>query len=494
MRALVLWLTAIGAFAQPHEIARQWRQAHEHAILGEFMALLKIPNVASDTANIRRNAEHISAMLRRRGLETRLLEVAGANPVVYGERRVPGAKRTLAFYVHYDGQPVAPRDWTSEPFTPVLRDTSGKDLPMPAAGARIDPEWRLYARSASDDKAPVMTITSALDALDAAKAALPSNVKVFLEGEEEAGSRNLERLVTAHRDLLSADLWIFCDGPVHQSRRQQVVFGARGSVGIEITVYGPRRELHSGHYGNWAPNPAMMLSRLLASMKDDDGRVLIEGFYDDVEPLSEAERAALARMPAADDELKRELWLGSTDGKGRRLDELVNQPSLNIRGLASASTGELSRNVIPERAAASIDLRLVPGNDPKRQVDRVVAHMRKQGYFVVTGEPDEATRMAHAKVARLRGGTGYRGVRTPMDLPIVKQVLAAVDAARGDAIRTPLLGGSLPLYVFTDVLRTPLVIVPIANHDNNQHAANENIRLQNLWDGIETMAAILAMR
>jgi acetylornithine deacetylase/succinyl-diaminopimelate desuccinylase-like protein len=389
---------------------------------------------------------------------------------------------------------VVLKEWNSGPFTPVLRDAHGKDLPMPAAGARIDPEWRLYARSASDDKAPVMTITSALDALDAAKVGLTSNIKIFLEGEEEAGSRNLERLVTVHRDLLGADLWIFCDGPVHQSRRQQVVFGARGNVGIEITVYGPRRELHSGHYGNWAPNPAMMLSRLLASMKDDDGRVTIEGFYDDVEPLNETERAALAKMPAADDELKRELWLGATDGKGRRLDELVNQPSLNIRGLASASTGDLSRNVIPERAVASIDLRLVPGNEPRRQVDRVIAHMRKQGYFVVTNEPDERTRAGHAKVARVRAAEGYRGVRTPMDLPLVKQVLAAVDAARGEAIRTPLLGGSLPLYVFTDVLKTPLVIVPIANHDNNQHAANENIRLQNLWDGIETMAAIMAMQ
>ena len=502
MRAIaLLLLTAASVWAgaaESAQAARSYRQKHEHDIIARFFDLLAIPNIASDRANIRRNAETIVKMLSERGVSARLLEIPGANPVVFGERRTPGARRTIIFYAHYDGQPVVASDWANgDPFRPVLRSASleagGRELSMPAPGQPLNPEWRIYARSASDDKAPVITLTTALDALDAARIPLGSNVKFFLEGEEEAGSPNLEKIVTAHRELLSGDLWIFCDGPVHQTRRQQVVFGARGSQGLNITVYGPRRELHSGHYGNWAPNPAMMLARLLASMKDDDGRVLIDGFYDGIEPLSETEKQAIAEAPNFDEELKRELLIARTEGGGRRLDELINQPSLNIRGLAAAGVQALSRNVIPAEATASIDLRLVKGIDHRTQAERVIAHIRRHGYHVIDKQPDEATRLKYPKIARVVLSSGYNGVRTSMDLEISRQVVAAVRAARGDVIRLPILGGSLPLYVFTDVLKAPLVVVPIANHDNNQHSYNENIRLQNLWDGIETMAAILAM-
>ena len=498
--AVLLPVTA--AWAGPAEAARAARahwQKNEHSIVTRFIELLSIPNVASDRANIRRNADVILKLLVERGVTGRLLEVPGANPVVYGERRTPGARRTVIFYVHYDGQPVVARDWVGgDPFRPVLRSGSleagGKDIPLPRVGERFDPEWRLYARSASDDKAPVVALTSALDALDAAKVALGSNVKFFFEGEEEAGSTNLEKIVEAHRDLLRGDLWVFCDGPVHQTRKQQVVFGARGAVGLNITLYGPRRELHSGHYGNWAPNPAMMLAQLLSSMKNDDGRVLIDGFYEGIDPLSATEKQALAEAPNFDQELKRELWLGRTEGGGRRLDELTNMPSLNIRGVAAAGVGALSRNVIPAAATASIDLRLVKGIDYRKQVERVRAHISRQGYHVVDTEPDEALRLKYPKIARVVAGSGYNGARTSMDLEISRQLVAAVRAARGEVIRMPLLGGSVPLYIFTDILKTPAILVPIANHDNNQHSYNENIRLQNLWDGIETMAAILAMQ
>ena len=498
----LLLILSAQSFAQTSPAAaaaKSYRQSHEYEIMAEYVSLLSIPNVASDTANIGRNANLIVQMLERRGVKTRLLEVPEAPPVVYGEILTPGATRTLIFYVHYDGQPVEPAKWVGgDPFKPILRsaslDAGGKDIPFPAKGQPFNPEWRLYARSTGDDKAPIIAICAALDALKASKVAIQSNIKFFFEGEEEAGSPHLEKIVEKYRDLLKADAWLICDGPVDQTRRQQVYFGARGVTGFEVTVYGPRRELHSGHYGNWAPNPALMLSKLLASMKDDDGRVLVKNFYDGIEPLSETERRAFAEAPDNDALLKRELGLGWSEGGGKKLSEMINLPSLNIRGFVSSSVGATARNVVPSTATASIDIRLVKGVDHVAAVDRVIAHIRAQGYYVVETDPDDATRLKYPKIAKVTRQGGYNASKTSLDLPISKAVVAAVESARGKTILMPTLGGSVPLYIFTDNLRTPCIGIPIANHDNNQHSANENMRLQNLWDGIETMAALLTMK
>lgn len=482
-----------GEFAR---VARQHRAARERAIIDEFAALLALPNIARNRADMQRNAEYIRGMMQKRGIRTELLETPGAPPFVYGELITAGANQTVMFYAHYDGQPVEPDRWTdSGPFAPVLRDEAiengGKIIPLPAG--RFLPHWRLYARSASDDKAPIMAILSALDALRAANLPLRSNFKFILDGEEEAGSPHIGTAVRQYQEKLKADVWIFCDGPVHQTRKQQIVFGVRGSMGFNLTVYGPRQELHSGHYGNWAPNPASMLARLVASLRDDDGRVLVPGFYDDVEPLSEAEKQAIAAAPEADSELKESQWLGRLEGNGKRLEELVTLPSLNIRGLAAAGVGSQSRNVIPSEATASIDIRLVKGMDHRRTMDKVIAHVRAQGYHLVESEPDAETRKRYPKICRLTRAGGNNGVRAPMDSPIATKVIQAVKAARGEVVLLPNMGGSLPIAPIAEVLQVPVIIVPIANHDNNQHGHNENIRIQNLWDGIETMAALLAL-
>ncbi|MEP7337507.1 MAG: M20/M25/M40 family metallo-hydrolase [Acidobacteriota bacterium] len=479
--------------------AKTYRQTHEHEIMAEYVKLLSIPNVASDAPNIRRNADLVVQMLERRGVKTRLLEVPEAPPVVFGEITTPGATRTLVFYAHYDGQPVEPAKWVGgDPFKPTLRsaafEAGGKDISLPAKGEKFDPEWRLFARSTGDDKAPILAICTALDALQANKIAINANIKFFFEGEEEAGSPHLEKIVEKYGDLLKADAWLICDGPVDQTRQQQVYFGARGVTGFELTVYGPRRELHSGHYGNWAPNPALMLAKLLASMKDDDGRVLVKGFYDGVEPLSETEKRAFAEAPDNEALLKRELGLGWSEGAGKKLIELINLPSLNIRGMVSSSVGATARNVVPSTATASLDIRLVKGVDHNVAVERVIEHIGAQGYHVVESDPDDATRLKYPKIAKIARQGGYNASKTSMDLPISQAVVAAVASARGRVIKMPTLGGSVPLYIFTDTLKTPCIGIPIANHDNNQHSANENIRLQNLWEGIETMAALLTMK
>lgn len=498
---LAISIAPDGVAAQQNRV-RDYRIANEHRLLKEFVTLLSIPNVASDHVNIRRNAAFIVEMMKRRGLEPRLLEAGDSTvpPAIYGEWKVPGAARTIILYAHYDGQPTDPKQWVGTmPWQPTLRsatlEAGGTILSMPKQGEKIDPDWRLYARSASDDKAGVMAILTAVEALKAQTIAPTSNIKFFFEGEEEAGSSHLGDIIRRHQKLLEADAWLICDGPVHQSGLKQVVFGVRGDTNVDLTVYGARRPLHSGHYGNWAPNPGLILAKLLSSMKDETGRVTITGWYDDVEPLGGTERRAIEEAPQYDNELRAQLGLARTENAGKSLLELINEPSLNINGMSSGDVGALARNVIPTTASAVLDLRLVKGNDYQRQVDRLITHIRKQGFYVIDREPTDEERLSKPLIAKVvhRDG-GYNAERTRMDLPIALSVIAAVQATSlKPIVRLPTSGGSLPLSIITNNLRTVTITVPIANYDNNQHAENENIRLQNLWDGIETMAALMTM-
>jgi acetylornithine deacetylase/succinyl-diaminopimelate desuccinylase-like protein len=476
---------------------RNWRLQNEPAVLRELSTFLAIPNLASDSVSIRRNADTLIAMLTRRGINARKLEVAGSPPAVYGELRAPGATRTVMMYAHYDGQPVDPSRWATPPWTPTLRDgpveQNGRIVPLPDRGGVLDDDARLYARSASDDKSPIIAMLTALDALRAARIPLSVNLKFFFEGEEEAGSDHLEAMLRAHAKLLNADGWVFADGPVHQSRRPQVVFGVRGVMGAELTVYGPSRALHSGHYGNWAPNPSMLLAHLLASMRDTEGRVTIAGFYDEVRPPGAAERAAIVAAPPADSQLRRELTLGDVEGNGAPLLERILSPALNVRGIDGGPVGSRAANAIPTQATASIDIRLVPDQSPARVRDVVEAHVRQQGYYVVHAEPTAEDRMRNARVARIQWEKGYPGMRTDMAAPFSQALLRVMNAAADNrVVAIPTSGGSLPMYLFGEVLGAPLVIVPMVNHDNNQHAANENLRIGNLRDGIEWYAALLA--
>ena len=487
--------------AQVAQEIREYRMDNEERIVRELSEFLAIPNIASDMPNIQKNAAHLAEMLEARGIETHLLPISGRGPVVYGKLISPEAKHTVIFYAHYDGQPVDASAWKcAKPFEPKIW-TNGKDTcdgqAEPGKGLEEKPvtspdNWRIYARSASDDKGPIVALLAAIDALRAKKIPLVVNLKVIFEGEEEAGSTNLQRTLELHKNLLGADLLITADGPVHQSGRQLVFFGNRGDIGIGITVFGPVRALHSGHYGNWAPNPAMELSQLLASMKDADGRVLIDGYYDDVSPLGDAEKKALAEMPANDADLERELGIAKPEGGGKKLVELIMQPSLNIRGLRSAYVGEQAQNVVPDRAEASLDARLVRGENPQQKFDQIALFIRKQGFYVIDREPTMEERCTYPRIAKVVNEGGYRASRTPMDLPVSKALVQVVQEATGNTtVVAPTLGGSVPMYIFED-LGLPWIGVPIVNYDNHQHSSDENLRLGHFWRGMEIYGAILA--
>jgi acetylornithine deacetylase/succinyl-diaminopimelate desuccinylase-like protein len=498
--ALLLAAASIHA-AEPsgaHDSVRAYRQAHEREILGELTGLLALPNVATRVADIERNAGHLTAMLERRGFQVRRLSAGeGTPPSLLGELAVPGAKRTLMFYAHYDGQPVDQKGWLSDPFKPVLRSgplgADAKEIDLASTSGPLDPEWRIYARSASDDKSPIVAILTALDALRAGGRQPSVNVKLFLEGEEEQGSGHLPEILRRNAPLLAADAWLLCDGPVQPTRKMQVFFGARGVAGLEMTVYGPLRPLHSGHYGNWAPNPAVSLAHLVASLRDEEGRILIPGFYDDVRRLTAAEKRAVAAMPPVEEKLEDELALGRTEGSGARLQDRLMDPALNLRGLRAAEVGEGAANAIPTEAQASIDFRLVPDQTPQKVKGKVEAFLRSKGWTLVTEAPDRETLRKHPKVARLQWDLDYAASRTDMSLPISRAVVTAVERATGEpVVQVPMLGGSVPMSLFTDSLKAPMIGVPMVNHDNNQHGINENLRLQNLWEGIEIYAELMA--
>ena len=350
---------------------------------------------------------------------------------------------------------------------------------------------------------------------------LSVNLKVFLEGEEEAGSPHLRAVLEREKERLASDAWLFCDGPVHQTRRPLIVFGVRGVTDVEATLYGPARPLHSGHYGNWAPNPAAEMAQLVAHLRDDEGHILVSGFYDDVRPPTDAEKRAVAEAPDVDGRLKRELLLGRTEGheKGSdatRLEETLLRPALNVRGLQSGNVAERAQNAIPSEARLSIDFRLVPDQTPDkvrerfeahlaglgkredfdperaRVRERFEAHLKALGYTVVHDTPSPEARLAHPRLVKLVWGAGYPAYRTSLDDPLARALRASIEhAAGGPVVVLPTGGGSLPLYIFAEVLRVPIVILPIANHDDNQHAVDENLRVQNLRDGIAMYAEVL---
>jgi acetylornithine deacetylase/succinyl-diaminopimelate desuccinylase-like protein len=478
----------------------KYRKENESKIIDEYVKFVTIPNVTRDTANILRNAAFIKVMMEQRGIKAEFLSgfSPNVNPVVFGEIKVPGAKYTLSFYAHYDGQPVNPAKWTGglQPFVPVFIDKpveqGGKII---SVSGNISPEYRLAGRGSADDKAGVMTILNAYDALVKTGATLTHNIKFFFEGEEELGSTHLDEIFKKNKEKLQTDLWVIIDGPRHVSGKKMISFGVRGDVNMNLTVYGPKRPLHSGNYGNWAPNPALSLVQLLASMKDDKGHILVEGYYDDVIPLSANEKEALSKIPHIEETLKKELGIAEPEGNGKSFLELLHLPTLNINGIKSADVGELGANIIPTKAEAMLDLRLVLGNEVDKQINKVTTHIEKNGFHVIDHEPTDEERLKYSKLIKITRSVGYPAQRTSFDLPIVQSMVKAVQATVDyPVVLLPSAGGSLPLYLFEKTLNAKLITVPVVNYDNNQHAENENVQLKYLWEGIETIAAIMIMQ
>jgi acetylornithine deacetylase/succinyl-diaminopimelate desuccinylase-like protein len=488
--ALVIFLCASPAAAQQPDVERYVRE-HQPAIIRELMELLAIPNVRSDLPNIKRNAELLRHMLDRRGMNGEVWETP-STPLVYGERLVPGSARTVLFYIHFDGQPVNKAGWKqADPFQPVLRAGTleeGAEEIRDLSGRTTFPEsWRIYARSASDDKGPIQALVSAMDAIGGKPA---HNVKVILHGEEEGGGPALDHVIKSHGDKLRSDVLIIVDGPQHASGRPTVYYGARGGAGLEVTVYTAKGAMHSGNYGNWLPDANVRLAQLLASMVGPTGTIAIDGFYDDVLPLPPPALKMMQEVPDDSVGMRRLYGLGSTDGAASSLQEGLNLPAFSVHMMKGGEVG----GVIAASATAEIALRLVKENSPRTMVDRVLAHIKKQGYFIVDREPDADTLAAHPRIAKVttRAGATSGAWRTDPDDPQARFVTDALRARYGNAVvRIRTLGGGVPAGPFINAFQVPTVGVSLANYDNNQHTDNENLRLGQLWNGIVTLAALM---
>ena len=475
------------------QIAKEHHQAEAANIVADFRRFLSLPNVASDHADMQANAAFIQAYIGKRGFSSKVVSAGGA-PYVVAER--PGAEGapTVLIYAHFDGQPVIPNQWSSPPFEPTL----WSDNPLTQGATQLsweqdvlDPNWRVVARSAGDDKAPVIALMAAIDALTSAGVMPDITIKLFLDGEEERGSPTLAGVLAKVSDDLSADIMLFCDGPMHQSGRRQLVLGVRGSMTVDLTTYGPNRPLHSGHYGNWASNPNETLMRLLLSLKDDSGRVTVAGYLDDVRPISEQEIEAVAAMPSVDAAVKQDLGLSESEVPGERLENAIMRPAIVVRGFSGGGVGAEARNIIEPSADASLNLRLVPGQKPDALLAALKAHFEGMGMSVSEGEPMQGTaREKHLKMVARPGG--YRAFRTSIETPVVGELKVILDRLGSEeTLITPTMGGSLPIYLFEDNLDAPIVILPVANHDNNQHGRDENLRLANLFSAIEMYAEVL---
>ena len=468
-----------------------------NALNTDLRDFLSIPNIAGEPGHIRNNLDWLKGAFEKRGFTTRELPTS-SETAFWAERKVKGAKKTVLFYMHFDGQPVDPPKWFQEdPFIPVLKRKEAGEwvaFPWEEAKADFDDEWRVFARAAADDKGPIIMFLTAMDILDDRKQSPGFNIKVILDPEEEQGAVGMPEIVAREKEALAADEMIIMDGPMHGSNRPTLVFGCRGIGSMGLTVFGPRLPQHSGHYGNYAPNPALRLSQLLASMKDEQGRVTIPGFYDGINLTPEIQ-AVLKAVPDDIEAIHKRIGIAEPDKVGRYYQESIQYPSLNIRGLRSAWVGKEVRTIVPDKAIAAIDIRLVPETDGARLVGLVRNHIKEAGYYIIENrDPTEEERMTQAKIIRFDHNPDamWKAFSTPVNSPTGQWLYETLKAAHGSEVaRIRLLGGSVPIAVFVNGLNIPAVLVTVVNPDNNQHSPNENLRLGHFRNGIKSVLAIL---
>jgi acetylornithine deacetylase/succinyl-diaminopimelate desuccinylase-like protein len=356
----------------------------------------------------------------------------------------------------------------------------------------INYDWRLFGRSTSDDKGPIVMLLNAIDLLKKNEVALPFNVKVILDSEEEKSSKPLAKAVKEYRELLMADFLIINDGPVHASGKPTVVYGCRGITTLSLTTFGPIKPQHSGHYGNYAPNPGFQLSQLLSSMKDKEGRVIIPGYYEGI-ILDEATQNVLKSVPDSDQDISDKLQFKTADKVGSFYQEALQYPSLNIRGLGSGWIGEQARTIVPATATAELDLRLVPESDGNRLKSLVKKHIKEQGFFIAGDIPTKAERLNHDKIIMIKEGSVTDAFRTDLNNPYGNFIVNTLKSAfNDDIVQIRIMGGTVPISPFVNELKIPAFIVPMVNPDNNQHSPNENLKIGQIAYGIQTFYALLS--
>lgn len=465
--------------------------------INELRQFVALPNDALNPEDIDSNLIWLRDKFSERGFNTTILDTEGL-PLFFAALPMDDSKPTILFYMHLDGQSVDASKWNQpNPYEVVLKSKSEEGWQTQSFDELTDDinyDWRLFGRSTSDDKGPIVMFLNALDILQKNNISIPYNVKVILDGEEEKSSAPLPKAVRTYKDLLKADFLVINDGPVHVSGKPTIVYGCRGITSLSLTTYGPIKPQHSGHYGNYAPNPGFQLAQLLATMKDTEGRVLIPGYYDGIS-LDEATMQVLKSVPDNMEEINMNLAISNPEKVGSFYQEALQYPSLNIRGLGSAWIGEQARTIVPATATAELDLRLVPESDGDRLKALVKEHIKKQGYFVMETVPTKEERLKHDKIITIKEGSVTNAFRTDLDNPYGNFLMKTMENKFGEKpVQIRIMGGTVPISPFINELKIPAFIVPMVNPDNNQHSPNENLKIAQIAYGIKTFYAILSSK
>lgn len=486
-----LILTHVVSMAQDES---QLKSQVRHTI-DELRDFVSIPNDALEHADINRNITWLTKKFNDRGFNSAVLPTEGES-LFFAALPLEDNKPTILFYMHFDGQSVDKSKWDQpNPYDVVLKSPDGdtwQTRTFNDLNEDIDYDWRLFGRSTSDDKGPIVMFLNAIDLLKKNNQSLSFNVKVILDSEEERGSKPLPKAIKDYRELLEANFLVINDGPVHPSGKPTIVFGARGITTFSLTTYGPIAPQHSGHYGNYAPNPGFQLAQLLAGMKDADGKVLIPNFYEGIH-LDEATKTVLESVPDDEISLKEKLQIKRTEKVGGSYQESLQYPSLNIRGMGSGWIGEKARTIIPESATAELDIRLVPETDGTKLKGLVKKYLQQQGFFVTDKVPSKEERLAHDRIVTMAEGELTNAFRTELNNPyglFLAKVLQ--DTFKEDPVRIRMMGGTVPIAPFITALKIPAFIVPMVNPDNNQHSPNENLRIGQIVYGIQAFYGILS--
>lgn len=476
------------------EILEESQNNFPEAVL-QLRSFLEIPNDGHFPEQIQANLRKCQELFADLKFNSQVINTEGA-PLLFAEKIYHKNAKTVLFYLQIDGQPVDTTKWDQKnPFIPVLKEPIGeeqwKDISIESIKTAYNPEWRIFARSSSDSKGPAMCLITALQILENKKKKPAYNIKVIMDFQEELGSPSLPGAVKQNQELLKADMVLIMDGTRHLSNLPTLTYGARGIATATIRVFGPKVPLHSGQYGNFAPNPVFNTARLIGKLKDENGRVTLPGFYDGVN-LSDAEKNILNSLPENLDSIKQELGIAEHESIGATYQESLQYPSLNIRGLEAAYVGKEVRTIIPNEVIAEIDMRLVPESDGEKLMESLRQFILNDGYHLVDGIPTEEERRRHSKLASFTYKLGSKAFRTNFDTNVGQMLNKALNRVFGDEIvnmRTT--GGSQPIGAFIETLGVPAVSIRIPNPDNNIHGPNENLRLGNFLEGIQSCLAIL---
>jgi acetylornithine deacetylase/succinyl-diaminopimelate desuccinylase-like protein len=459
----------------------------------ELKTFIAIPNDALVSDDIIKNINWLSKKFKVRGFKTTIIKTEG-QPLFFAELPKVANAKTILFYMHLDGQSVDPSKWNQEdPYKAVLKAKDGtgwKTLDWSELETKIDDNWRIFGRSTSDDKGPIVMFLNAIDLLKKNNVTIPFNIKVILDSEEEKSSKPLPKAVKENRDLLAADYLIINDGPLHVSDNPTLVFGCRGITTINLTTYGPIKPQHSGHYGNYAPNPGFILSKLLATFKDDNGKVVIDGYYDGI-TIDKQTLNVLKSVPDNRQQILENLAIKTPETVGYFYQEALQYPSLNIRGLSSGWTGKKARTIVPATATAALDIRLVPESDGNRLKDLIKQHIKNQGFYITDKKPTLEERMTYDKILTFESGSVTNPFRTDMNIPFATWLENALTNNNETIVKIRTMGGTVPIAAFINELNIPAIIVPLVNPDNNQHSPNENLKIKNIKYGLQTFYNIL---